>query len=164
MPFTKLALTPTSATPSATPTSTGLPLAVGTRDDCNSYFDGAVFQTDISKTDWKSQCQLAAALYEVNLDDFGLWNPDVGDVTLGSCSFKTGVQYCGKLYFGEKPPSAQVPLIELPVRVSRLKRASTLEIWADPDPHLRKVHQQNALNSATLQKTGNGESTMTDDR
>lgn len=118
MPFTKLLVTPISVSPSTTPTPIGLPLATGTRDDCSSYFDGAVFQTDISRTNWQSQCQFAAALNDVDLDDFGLWNPSVGNVMLTSCSFKTGVQYCGKLYFGERPAPAQVPLIELPVRVS----------------------------------------------
>ena len=96
------------------------------------------------------------------ISDSGL--PDVGDVALGSCSFKPGEQYCGKLYFGEKQPSAEVPLIELPVRVSSLKIAPAFDKFVlTRISSLRRVHHPNALNSATLQTTGSGEITLIDE-
>jgi hypothetical protein len=45
-------------------------------------------------------------------------------VTLASCIFKTGVQYCGKLYFGSPPPPPQAPDTSLPIRVSDVSTAS----------------------------------------
>lgn len=60
----------TSPTATATPT----PYADGTRTDCNSYFNGDIFQGSIAGTNWKSNCELAAASYDVDLSDFGTWN------------------------------------------------------------------------------------------
>lgn len=117
-PFTAFTNLPTATYTTPTSNVTAFPLANGTRDDCNKYFNGDVFQSNITGSNWNSQCELAAAVYGVDLNDFGLWNPDIGNVTLASCSFKTGVQYCGKLYFGSPPPPPQVPDTTLPVRVS----------------------------------------------
>ncbi|KAL8653777.1 MAG: hypothetical protein Q9226_003712, partial [Calogaya cf. arnoldii] len=58
---------------SPTAISTLVPLANGTRADCNYYFNGDVFQNDITNTNWKSKCELAASTYDVNLGDFGGW-------------------------------------------------------------------------------------------
>lgn len=70
---TPLSLIPnaTYATPPAA--STTASLANGTRDDCNSYFSGALFQ-NVSSEYWNSACELAVAVYGVDLNDFGLWN------------------------------------------------------------------------------------------
>ncbi|KAL8772227.1 MAG: hypothetical protein Q9203_001365 [Teloschistes exilis] len=89
----------TYVSPSATATPT--PYADGTRTDCNSYFNGDIFQGSIAGTNWKSNCELAAASYDVDLSDFGTWN--------------TGLQYCGKLYFGDAPDSSPVGP-DLPIR------------------------------------------------
>jgi len=74
-PYDSLA-TATYTTPSAI--STPSPLASGTRNDCNGYFLGDVFNDqDISGTNWASPCELAAAVYNVDVTDFGIWNPSV---------------------------------------------------------------------------------------
>ncbi|KAL8693835.1 MAG: hypothetical protein Q9224_003679 [Gallowayella concinna] len=62
----------TYVSPTVSPTS--IPLASGTRADCNDYFNGDVFQNDIAGTNWNSKCDLAAATFDVNLLDFGTWN------------------------------------------------------------------------------------------
>lgn len=54
--------------------STSVPFADGTRSDCNKYFDGDTFQKGVAGTNWNSECQLAAAVYDVDLADFGVWN------------------------------------------------------------------------------------------
>ncbi|KAL8659924.1 MAG: hypothetical protein Q9202_006879 [Teloschistes flavicans] len=96
-------------------TATPTPYADGTRTDCNSYFNGDIFQGSIAGTNWKSNCELAAASYDVDLSDFGTWNTGLGNVTSPGCSFKTGVKYCGKLYFGDAPDSSpEGP--DLPIR------------------------------------------------
>ncbi|KAL9029149.1 MAG: hypothetical protein Q9196_002579, partial [Gyalolechia fulgens] len=80
---------------SPTATSTSKPFANGTRTDCNNYFDGDVFQSDITGTNWKSQC--------------------LGDTNSSTCSFQPGVQYCGKMYFGSAPVSIEIGP-DLPIR------------------------------------------------
>lgn len=75
-------------------------------------------QSDISGTYFRSRCELAAAIYGVDIEDFVLWNPEVGNATDAGCDFDPGARYCGKLYFGEPPPPVQGPTTELPVRVS----------------------------------------------
>jgi hypothetical protein len=119
IPFAKVTLTPT--TPSATPKPTGTkktPYADGTRDDCYLYFKGSTMQTNLTGTSYKNMCTFAADIYNVNLDDFGLWNQGIGNVTDPGCTFKPDVQYCGKLYMGEPPPPVDGPDTELPLRVS----------------------------------------------
>jgi LysM repeat protein len=101
------AYTPYSDIPTATATtnytvSTGLPFANGTRSDCNFYFNGSVFQGDVSF--YASQCELAAAVYSVDPDTFNSWNQGI-NVSDPNCSFQSGVQYCGKLYFGDQAPA-----------------------------------------------------------
>lgn len=73
--------TPYSALANATyttisATTTPSPLAIGSRSDCNGYFLGEVFNNQvITGTNWDSVCELAAAVYNVDLVDFGIWNP-----------------------------------------------------------------------------------------
>lgn len=93
----------TYVTPTATATS--VPFADGTRTDCNNYFNGDIFQTDLTGSYWNSNCELAAATYDVDLESFGTWNTGLGNITSPTCGFQTGVQYCGKLYFGDPPPT-----------------------------------------------------------
>ncbi|KEQ57758.1 uncharacterized protein M437DRAFT_30258, partial [Aureobasidium melanogenum CBS 110374] len=75
-----------------------LPLANGTRQDCESYFDGTIFQVDVSF--WDSICQLAAVSFDVDLNSFGTWNQGL-NVTSPLCAFQSGVQYCARLYLGD---------------------------------------------------------------
>jgi LysM repeat protein len=108
--------TPYSDLPSATATvnftqATGKPLDNGTRDDCNYYFDGSVFQGTLSW--YSSQCARAAAAFNVDLDAFGSWNQGM-NASDPSCSFQEGVRYCGKLYFGDQVEQADES--QLPIR------------------------------------------------
>ncbi|KAJ6104824.1 hypothetical protein N7523_011144, partial [Penicillium sp. IBT 18751x] len=43
-------------------------------------------------------CELAAATYNVDLEEFGLWNPGLGNVSDPACAFEKGVRYCGSWY------------------------------------------------------------------
>jgi hypothetical protein len=47
----------------------------------------------------------------------------LGNVTLASCSFQTGVRYCGKLFFGARPLALE-PQSDLPIRVITTKHDS----------------------------------------
>ncbi|CAF9933065.1 MAG: hypothetical protein HETSPECPRED_008521 [Heterodermia speciosa] len=100
---------------SSTSTATPTPYADGTRTDCNNYFNGDIFQGSIAGTNWNSKCELAANSYDVDLSDFGTWNTGLGNVTSPGCSFTAGVQYCGKLYFGDAPDSSKAGP-DLPIR------------------------------------------------
>ncbi|KAL8945685.1 MAG: hypothetical protein Q9222_007811 [Ikaeria aurantiellina] len=122
-----------------TATATPVTLAEGTRADCNNYFDGDIFQDDVTGTNWKSKCELAAATYDVDLLDFGIWNTGLiglGDVTLPTCSFTKGVQYCGKLYFGEAPDVTNVGP-SLPIRFFAYNSAVKADfsgLWLGKEP------------------------------
>lgn len=110
------AFTRYSDLPSATTTfnhtqATGKPLASGTRDDCNYYFDGSAFQGTLSW--YSSQCARAAAAYNVDLDAFSSWNQGI-NASDASCSFEQDVRYCGKLYIGDQVE--EVAKSTLPVR------------------------------------------------
>lgn len=123
----------TYVTPTAT--ATALPFANGTRTDCNNYFRGDIFQTDLTGSYYRSNCELAAASYDVELEDFGTWNTGLslelqcirdclivkglGNITSPTCAFKTGVQYCGKLYFGDRPQTISEGST-LPIRVQSI--------------------------------------------
>ena len=118
-PITPFSNFPTATYTTVTESTTPLPLATRTRDDCNKYFDGEIFQSNLTGSNWNSQCELAASTFGVDLGDFALWNPDIGNISLASCSFKSGVQYCGKLYFGSPPPDLETSdTTTLPIRVS----------------------------------------------
>jgi hypothetical protein len=95
---------------------------------------GDVFQAStIEGTGFASTCELAARTFYVDLTDFGTWNTgmilhspqvsrsnaflDIGNTSLATCSFKTQVRYCGKLFFGQQPPGAE-PTSSLPIRAS----------------------------------------------
>ena len=75
--------------------SSALPLASGTRADCNAYFTNNIFPKSISS--WESYCALAAAVYGVTLTELGIWNRGL-DVSSESCRFESGLRYCGLLY------------------------------------------------------------------
>ena len=78
------------------------PTATGTRDDCVHYFNGDDYQIDMNGTSWANSCALAAYIYGVDLSDFSIWNPGLGDVNASSCAFQKGVRYCGSWYL-QKP-------------------------------------------------------------
>lgn len=59
-------------TPTRTSTSQ-LPLATGTRDDCFNYFDGSFF--NVNGTSRISTCQRASDVLLVSLEDLAVWNP-----------------------------------------------------------------------------------------
>jgi LysM repeat protein len=77
---------------------TPLPDATGTRGDCVHYFAGDDYQYNLTGTRFASNCELAAVTYDVDLEDFGLWNPGLGNVSDSACAFEKGVRYCGSWY------------------------------------------------------------------
>jgi hypothetical protein len=98
---------------------TRAPLAPDTRDDCYTYFDGSQMQTDISGTYHRHQCDLAAAVNDVTLEELLLWNPGLGaNVNSTTCSFTQGVRYCGRFYVDRPPASVVGPDFVFPLRVS----------------------------------------------
>lgn len=63
-------------TPSATALATSLPLATDTRSDCWQYFNGTKYIGRISSGSYlTSDCDLAAHVFDVTLEDLGVWNP-----------------------------------------------------------------------------------------
>lgn len=66
---------PDVAWSSPTPTTTQIPIATGTREDCYQYLLGDNYQKDMTGTSLLSNCRLAAAVYEVTLEDLEVWNP-----------------------------------------------------------------------------------------
>lgn len=117
LPFTKVTFTSTKPA-TTTPTSTQMAFAEDTRDDCYQYFEASQMETDISGTSFRHQCDLAAAVYGVELSELLTWNPKLGnDTEAASCSFKPGVRYCGRFYFELPPPPSEVgPSLEFPIR------------------------------------------------
>lgn len=102
-------------------TSTALPLAEDTRDDCSRYFAGSeLLDEDITGTSFANACQFAAAMWAITLDDFQLWNPSLGNLTASvpECNMDAGLRYCAKLKFADAPPEAAVPSYGLEIRVS----------------------------------------------
>ncbi|KAK0718701.1 hypothetical protein B0T21DRAFT_295720, partial [Apiosordaria backusii] len=52
-----------------------------------------------------SNCELAAATYNVDLEEFGLWNPGLGNVSDPAYAFEKGVRYCGSWYLEAGSPA-----------------------------------------------------------
>ncbi|KAF8457864.1 LysM domain-containing protein [Kalaharituber pfeilii] len=98
------------------PRVTEAPIASGSRQDCAEYIDGDSMQLDLNGTWWESTCQFVAKLYGVSLEELEIWNPQLGNTTLSTCSFQTGVRYCAKYFFGESYVPPVVPEPELPIR------------------------------------------------
>ncbi|KAI1182670.1 hypothetical protein F5B17DRAFT_419421 [Nemania serpens] len=51
-----------------------------------------------SGSPYASNCELAAATYDVDLDVFASWNPGLGDVSDPACAFEKGVRYRDSWY------------------------------------------------------------------
>ena len=76
-------------------------------------------QTDILGTYHRHQCDLAAAVNGVTLEELVLWNPDLdANVNSSTCSFIQGVLYCGKSYVDRPDPPVAGPDFAFPLRVS----------------------------------------------
>ena len=108
---------PPVAWSSPTQTTTSIPLASDTRDDCSFYFKGEDYQQSLEGTHWKSTCEFVGAVLDVTIEDLSTWNPALSNVT-ENCSFESGVRYCGQYYEGSRPPKPD-PVSTLPIRVSR---------------------------------------------
>lgn len=80
IPVTKFSDLPDATYTSIPQTSTALPLATDTRGDCFMYFDGESFQEDLSGTNWNSPCEIAAAVFNVQLEDLEMWNPGTSSI------------------------------------------------------------------------------------
>ncbi|KAJ3561274.1 hypothetical protein NPX13_g9010 [Xylaria arbuscula] len=116
VPFTSiLSLDPTSGPPIVT--STALPLAANTREDCARYFSGEqILSENITGTSFANACEFAAALWVVSLDDLMLWNPDLGNLTGGECEMDSKLRYCGKNTFADPVPDPVGPDYEFEIR------------------------------------------------
>ncbi|KAI0202237.1 hypothetical protein F4808DRAFT_468789 [Astrocystis sublimbata] len=82
----------TYTTPSPSATTTQLPLATDTRSDLS---EGSIYRSD---------CDLAAHVFMVSLEDLGVWNPSLGNTSLPTCTFVGGQSYCGRYWEGDAPP------------------------------------------------------------
>lgn len=59
-----------------TATTTALPLASGTRDDCWQYFNGSKYIGKAAGSSlFTSDCDFAAQVFSMSLEDLGVWNP-----------------------------------------------------------------------------------------
>jgi hypothetical protein len=67
-------MTSVTATPSATKASS-IPLASGTRKDCDSFVNGDNFQKNLKGTNYKSNCELVAAVNDIEFQYLQRWNP-----------------------------------------------------------------------------------------
>ena len=102
--------------PSLTSSNDSLPLANGTRTDCNSYVNGNDFQMDLSNTFWSTNCEAVVEIWGVTLDELGFWNPSLGNASLSTCALEPGYQYCAVWYYSTSEPAA-TPVALLPIRV-----------------------------------------------
>lgn len=69
---------------SPTPTATQVPLASGSRDDCDSYLLGDSYQQNFTNSYLTSNCYLAAEVMGVTLLDLETWNPGKIHICLGT--------------------------------------------------------------------------------
>jgi hypothetical protein len=76
-------------------------------------------QIDISGMYHRHQCDLAAAVNDVTLEELLLWNPGLGaNINSTACSFTPGVRYCGRFYVDRPVASVAGPDFTFPLRVS----------------------------------------------
>ncbi|KAL1862577.1 hypothetical protein Daus18300_008537 [Diaporthe australafricana] len=91
-------------------TSPSGPLASGVRDDCVYNFKGDEYQFPIEQLGfWKSNCELAAILYNVDFDSFAAWNSLNTNVTDSACVFEVSKRYCGSWALQPKPTGTEAP-------------------------------------------------------
>ncbi|KAI9150011.1 LysM domain-containing protein [Paramyrothecium foliicola] len=88
------------------PIRTPLPLASGTRHNCEQYSSGDDWQQNLTSTYFTSHCAFMAAVVGVTLEDLQVWNPSLGNTSDSTCSFATGVRYCSKYFSGNRPVDA----------------------------------------------------------
>ncbi|KAJ1325254.1 peptidoglycan DL-endopeptidase LytF [Microdochium nivale] len=87
-----------------------LPLASGVRDDCVYNFKGADYQYPADKLGFfKSNCELAAKIYNVDPESFASWNGIKTNVTDPACAFEIGKRYCGSWALMPKPTVTEPP-------------------------------------------------------
>jgi hypothetical protein len=109
---------------------TSLPLADGTREDCNFYVDGSSYQDSVPY--FTSICAFAASVYDVTLADFGTWNKGL-KIHDPACSFSPEKRYCAKLYFGEQTISSDEGS-EYPIRDGASPQCTEYDdVWPDRD-------------------------------
>ncbi|KAI0203160.1 hypothetical protein F4808DRAFT_449427 [Astrocystis sublimbata] len=97
--------------------STALPLAPETREDCARYFVGEMMLSEnITGTSYGNACEFAAAVWVVDLEDLERWNPDLGNLTSGECKMDPKVRYCAKNVFADPPPDPVGPGYEFEIR------------------------------------------------
>ncbi|KAH6699753.1 hypothetical protein BKA61DRAFT_706408 [Leptodontidium sp. MPI-SDFR-AT-0119] len=107
IPFTMLPNATMTPYPRPSPPA---PLASGVRDDCVYNFKGDQYQFPADKLGfWKSNCQLAATLYNVDFDDFAAWNSLSTNVTDPACAFEVGKRYCGAWALQPQPTVTEAP-------------------------------------------------------
>ncbi|KXJ87067.1 hypothetical protein Micbo1qcDRAFT_185706 [Microdochium bolleyi] len=106
VPFTMLP----NATMTLDPRPSKTPVAEGVRDDCVFYFKGEDYQfTPDEFGFWRSNCEIAAAVYNVDFDNFAAWNSLATNVTDPACVFEVGKRYCGSWALPPSPTSTEEP-------------------------------------------------------
>ncbi|ORY64855.1 uncharacterized protein BCR38DRAFT_431162 [Pseudomassariella vexata] len=136
IPFTPItSLDPVATSSAPIYVSTELPLAVGTREDCARYFDGAqVLDEDISGTSYANACEFAAAVWAVSLDEFSRWNSALGNLTAGECDMAAELRYCAKLRYADALPSYEGVGYEFEIRAGSIETCTQYaDAWPDWD-------------------------------
>ena len=121
----------------ATSTTSQLPLASDTRPDCFAYFNSTSFIGKVqSGSMYLSDCDRAARIFMVSLEDLAVWNPcksqlgwpqcfldwyspllALGNTSLSTCTFKASQRYCAKYYIADSPPPPIPTDTGSPIRV-----------------------------------------------
>ena len=98
--------------------STSLPFAKGTRQDCQVYLNGTDSQIDTSVFFGESACEVIADVRGISVEDLGFWNPSL-NTNSSDCALLPGYWYCGS--WGAPSgngDSEAAPDDDLPLRVS----------------------------------------------
>ncbi|KDN71454.1 putative LysM domain-containing protein [Colletotrichum sublineola] len=107
VPFTMLPNATMTPYPRPSPSA---PLASGVRDDCVYNFKGDEYQFPAEQLGfWKSNCELAATLYNVDFVNFASWNSLNTSVSDPACAFEVGKRYCGSWALQPKPTGTEAP-------------------------------------------------------
>jgi len=99
LPFSTVASLPTPARLETLPNLGYLdPLANGTLDDCEQYASGPVYNYEVDSFNPEViySCEGVAAAYDISLNDFLEWNPDLLETpgVIDECELQDGFRYC----------------------------------------------------------------------
>ena len=113
--------------------STGLPLAPGTRSDCNNYIDGSDFQFGTGNAA-VSACETVTEFWGISPVDFGFWNPSLGNVSSLNCTLDVSYSYCTILVDApvpviDNPPAVPIRVETIAFRISPRLKSTLADSW-----------------------------------